>query len=51
MMINTVSKPVLNVAKLNKDISNFPAVFPVTEEMSTTFSGVSRLILIDRYAF
>ena len=50
-MMNTLSRPTVNLERLNKDISHFPHVFPITDEMVTTFSGVSRLILIDRYAF
>ncbi len=42
---------VLNVDKLNKDISIFPQVFPVTPEMNITHKGVSRLVMIDRYSF
>ena len=41
----------LNVDRLNKDISIFPQVFPVTPEMKITHKGVSRLVMIDRYSF
>ncbi len=37
--------------KLNKDISLFPQVFPITSEMKRTHKGVSRLVMIDRYSF
>ena len=37
--------------KLNKDIAKFEQVFPITEDMVTQFEGVSRLIMLDRYAF
>lgn len=38
------------VAQLNDSIAEFPTVFPVTSEMKQTFAGISRLILLDRYA-
>lgn len=39
------------ITKLNEDITKFPQVFPITDDMTTTFDGVSRLIMLDRYAF
>lgn len=36
---------------LNNDIKLFPQVHEITEEMRLTFDGVSRLIMLDRYAF
>ncbi|MBM7569689.1 vitamin B12-dependent ribonucleotide reductase [Aquibacillus albus] len=41
----------INVEKLNKDISLFPQVHPITSEMKVTHKGVSRLVMLDRYAF
>ncbi len=41
----------INVDKLNKDISLFPQVHPVTSDMSISHKGVSRLVMLDRYAF
>lgn len=41
----------LNVESLNKDISLFPQVHPITPEMNMTHKGVSRLVMIDRYSF
>ncbi|WP_309091555.1 vitamin B12-dependent ribonucleotide reductase [Domibacillus sp.] len=41
----------LNVDQLNKDISIFPQVFPITPEMNIIHKGVSRLVMIDRYSF
>lgn len=41
----------INIDKLNEDIAGFPAVFPITSDMTTTFDGVSRLIMLDRYSF
>lgn len=38
-------------AQLNEDIKLFPQVFPVTDDMKLAFSGVSRLIMLDRYTF
>ena len=36
---------------LNNDIKLFPQVHEITEDMRLTFDGVSRLIMLDRYAF
>src|SRR5690625_525924 len=41
----------LNVDALNEDIKQFPQVFPITEDMRLTHKGVSRLVMLDRYAF
>ncbi|WP_062104703.1 vitamin B12-dependent ribonucleotide reductase [Bacillus niameyensis] len=41
----------LNVERLNKDIRQFSQVHPITSEMKITHKGVSRLVMIDRYAF
>ena len=41
----------LNVQALNKDIQLFPQVHPITDDMKLTHKGVSRLVMIDRYAF
>ncbi|MDQ0158606.1 ribonucleoside-diphosphate reductase alpha chain [Alkalibacillus salilacus] len=41
----------INVDQLNEDIKQFPNVHPVTSDMSTTHKGVSRLVMLDRYAF
>ncbi|WP_040228726.1 vitamin B12-dependent ribonucleotide reductase [Bhargavaea cecembensis] len=45
------NRPTLDKQKLNADISLFPQVHPVTEEMNISHSGVSRLVMIDRYSF
>lgn len=50
----TISKqgePFLNKQQLNEDISKFPQVHPITDDMKLTHSGVSRLVMIDRYSF
>jgi ribonucleoside-diphosphate reductase alpha chain len=41
----------INIARLNEDIKQFPQVFPVTDDMKLTFKGVSRLVMLDRYSF
>lgn len=46
-----IEKSKLNVERLNKDIRQFSQVHPITPEMKITHKGVSRLVMIDRYAF
>ncbi|WP_082684290.1 vitamin B12-dependent ribonucleotide reductase [Lentibacillus amyloliquefaciens] len=41
----------IDVQALNKDIKMFPQVHPVTDDMTLTHKGVSRLVMLDRYAF
>ncbi len=41
----------LNVERLNKDIQLFKHVHPITPDMHITHKGVSRLVMIDRYAY
>ncbi|MCM3738754.1 vitamin B12-dependent ribonucleotide reductase [Oceanobacillus luteolus] len=41
----------IDIASLNKDIELFDAVHPITEDMKLTHSGVSRLVMLDRYAY
>lgn len=41
----------INIAKLNEDIKQFPQVWPIEPDMKLSFSGVSRLVMLDRYAF
>jgi len=41
----------INVEQLNEDIKLFPQVHSITEEMNMTHEGVSRLVMLDRYAF
>lgn len=41
----------INVEGLNEDIARFPQVHPITSEMHITHKGVSRLVMLDRYAF
>src|SRR5699024_9071541 len=47
----TTEKYELNIEALNSDISLFDAVHPITEDMKLTYNGVSRLVMLDRYAF
>lgn len=51
MAMNISSNATLNIKQLNGDIKGFPQVHPITEEMSLTFEGVSRLVMLDRYSF
>ncbi|GAA0443535.1 hypothetical protein GCM10008983_20970 [Lentibacillus halophilus] len=41
----------IDVPSLNNDIELFPQVYPVTNDMTLTHEGVSRLVMLDRYAF
>ncbi|GAE31856.1 vitamin B12-dependent ribonucleotide reductase [Alkalihalobacillus hemicellulosilyticus] len=41
----------LNIERLNEDIELFPQVHPITEDMTMTKKGVSRLVMLDRYTF
>ncbi|MYL47986.1 vitamin B12-dependent ribonucleotide reductase [Halobacillus litoralis] len=41
----------IDVERLNADIRQFPQVHEVTESMTITHKGVSRLVMLDRYAF
>ncbi|MBW8348091.1 ribonucleotide reductase [Bacillus sp. IITD106] len=44
-------KQILNIERLNQDIRLFKPVHPITPDMKITHKGVSRLVMIDRYAF
>lgn len=39
------------IESLNEDIKQFPQVHPITADMKRTQDGVSRLVMLDRYAF
>lgn len=41
----------INVAKLNEDIKEFPQVTPITADMKHSLTGVSKLVMLDRYSF
>src|SRR5690625_1266428 len=45
------TKQKIDIQTLNEDIKHFPQVHPITQDMSITHSGVSRLVMLDRYAF
>ncbi|GGP12777.1 vitamin B12-dependent ribonucleotide reductase [Oceanobacillus neutriphilus] len=51
MTIHLESLRQINIEALNEDIKKFEAVHPITEEMYITHQGVSRLVMLDRYAF
>lgn len=51
VIVSNNQTPVLNIEQLNKDIEKFGPVHPITEDMSITHHGVSRLVMIDRYSF
>lgn len=44
-------KEEINIKSLNADIESFDQVHPITEDMKITHDGVSRLVMLDRYAF
>ncbi|WP_407690249.1 vitamin B12-dependent ribonucleotide reductase [Salisediminibacterium beveridgei] len=46
-----MSEREIDIAQLNRDIEQFPQVFPVTKDMNRRQSGVSRLVMLDRYTF
>lgn len=39
------------INKLNNDIKQFPNVFPITPDMKNTRKGISRLVMMERYAY
>jgi ribonucleoside-diphosphate reductase alpha chain len=41
----------INIEQLNRDIEMFAQVHPITEDMHLSHKGVSRLVMLDRYAF
>ncbi|ALV22561.1 MAG: vitamin B12-dependent ribonucleotide reductase [Carnobacterium sp.] len=51
MVMNVTTDATVNIKKLNEDIQAFPQVHPITAEMKLTHKGVSRLVMLDRYAF
>ncbi|AST92479.1 MULTISPECIES: vitamin B12-dependent ribonucleotide reductase [Sutcliffiella] len=51
MVISLNEQSKLNREKLNKDIQQFPQVHEITDDMKLTHKGVSRLVMLDRYAF
>lgn len=51
MSIAVKTREQINVQVLNEDIKSFPQVHPITDDMKLTHKGVSRLVMLDRYAF
>jgi len=51
MSVAFTTKMNIDMERLNKDISLFPQVHPISSDMHITHKGVSRLVMIDRYAF
>lgn len=51
MSVAFTKKPNLNIERLNEDIQLFKHVHPITPDMRITHKGVSRLVMIDRYAY
>lgn len=45
------NKDGINISQLNEDIELFDQVHPITNDMKLTHDGVSRLVMLDRYAF
>ena len=45
------NKDGINISQLNEDIELFNQVHPITDDMKLTHDGVSRLVMLDRYAF
>lgn len=51
VIVSKGQTPILDKQQLNADIAEFPQVHPITEDMKIVHSGVSRLVMIDRYSF
>ena len=51
MAITLTKEKTIDIKRLNEDIQLFPQVHEITEEMKITYKGVSRLVMLDRYAF
>jgi len=51
IIANISEKKEVNIKKLNEVIQAFPQVHPITSDMSLTYKGVSRLVMLDRYSF
>lgn len=51
MSIAVESGKGIDINMLNEDIKSFPQVHPITDDMKITHKGVSRLVMLDRYAF
>lgn len=51
MTMNAQQKQTVNINKLNQDIALFPQLTPITPDMKHSLEGVSKLVMLDRYAF
>src|SRR5690625_4112814 len=51
MSMTLESKMDISIDSLNEYIAHFPLVHPITPDMKITHEGVSRLVMLDRYAF
>ncbi len=51
MLTNLESNMKSYIKSLNEDIALFPQITPITPDMNITFQGVSRTVMLDRYAF
>jgi len=51
MATTLAGKQNIDLDRLNEDIKQFPQVHPITPDMTITHKGVSRLVMLDRYAF
>src|SRR5690625_4837986 len=51
MSTKTKKSANIDFEMLNKVIAQFPQVHPITKDMKITHKGVSRLVMLDRYAF
>lgn len=47
----STAEQTINIEQLNQDIEHFPQVHPITPDMAITHEGVSRMVMLDRYAF
>lgn len=50
-MLMTLVENEINMNQLNDDIKHFPQVHQITSNMYRKLEGVSRLVMLDRYAF
>ncbi|WP_342505172.1 vitamin B12-dependent ribonucleotide reductase [Sporosarcina sp. FSL K6-2383] len=51
VIVSKHQEPILDKVQLNADIAKFPQVHTITPDMKIEHSGVSRLVMIDRYSF
>lgn len=51
MITNISNNEKIDIKRLNMAIKSFHQVHPITDKMTLTYKGVSRLVMLDRYAF